>query len=217
VLEDITAAVEAAIQRLDARDQAVEAHEKEKAARKERQSNRVSIAAIALTMLMSFLNFARSERDDAGRQARVDADTAKRDAEANWILYQTRTTERSGYVMTEDALTREVADLKPGDPRLRLAELNHVEYATRITALDNETRRVFFVIQDLERRSILKLREAQHIDRKIEQYDMGTRVLTLALVILSVTLLANQEHLFWIAIAIAFSGAGIAVNGYFAY
>jgi hypothetical protein len=110
-----------------------------------------------------------------------------------------------------------VAALPPGDPRLRVAELNHVEYASRITALDNESRRVFFVIQDLERRHQSLMRQAQHIDRKIEQYDMGTRVLTLALVILSVTLLANQEQLFWMAVLIAFVGAGIAVNGYFVY
>ena len=37
----------------------------------------------------------------------------------------------------------------------------------------------------------------------------------LALVILSVTLLANQRHLFSAAVLIAFAGAGIAVSGYF--
>jgi Domain of unknown function (DUF4337) len=214
-LEDISAAVEKAIERLDARDKAEQAHEKQQAERKEQLSNRVSIAAIALTMLLSFLNFARSERDDAGKALRADAAKAQREADANWSLYQTRAAERDGYVRSEDELTRAVATLAEGDPRLRLAELNHVEYASRITALDNENRRVFFVIEELERRQMLATRQVQHIEDKIDRYDMGTRVLTLALVILSVTLLANQRHLFSAAVLIAFIGAGIAVSGYF--
>jgi hypothetical protein len=214
-LEDIAAAVEKAIERLDARDKSEQAHEKEEARKKEQLSNRVSMAAIALTMLMSFLSFARSERDDAGKALRGDAAKAQREADANWTLYQTRASERTGYVRAEDQLTREVSAMHEGDPRLRLAELNHVEYASRITGLDNENRRVFFVIEELERKQIEALREAHHIDDKIERYDMGTRVLTLALVILSVTLLANQRHLFSAAVLIAFVGAGIAVSGYF--
>ncbi len=215
IVEEVTAAVESAIHRLDARDKSVEAAERAKNERKERLANRVSIAAIALTMLMSFLGFARSERDDAGRAARTEADKAKRDVEADWNLYQTRTAERAAYVIADDDLTREVAALPDGDPRLRAAELNHVEYASRVGALDNENRRVFYIIQDLERREALALRHAEHIDHKLDQYDMGTRILTLALVILSVVLLANQEQLFWIAVLIAFMGAAVAVRGYF--
>jgi hypothetical protein len=214
-LEDIAAAVEKAIERLDARDKAEQAHEKEISARKEQLSNRVSIAAIALTMLMSFLNFARSEREDAGKALRGESAKAQREIDANWNLYQTRSSERSGYMRGEDQLTREVATLTENDPRLRIAELNHVEYASRVTALDNENRRVFFVIEDLERKQILASRQAQHIDDKLDRYDMGTRVLTLALVILSVTLLANQRHLFSAALVTAFIGAGIAISGYF--
>jgi hypothetical protein len=36
----------------------------------------------------------------------------------------------------------------------------------------------------------------------------------LALVILSVVLLASQEQLFWVAVLISFIGAGVAVSGY---
>lgn len=214
-LAEITAAVEAAIHRLDERDQAVEAHEKEKAARKEHLANRVSVAALALTMLMSFLGFVREDRDDAADDQRHAAEDAVRDIEANWSLYQARTTERAGYVVAEDALTREVQAMTDSDPRLRLAGLNHIEYATRIAQLDNESRRVFFVIQALEREHILAVRRAEHLEDQVTRYDMGTRVLTLALVILSVVLLADQEHLFWFAIVIAFAGAGLAVSGYF--
>ncbi len=214
-LEEIAAAVEKAIERLDARDRAEQAEEKRKAAEKEWMSTRVSVAAIALTMLMSFLNFARSERDDAQKALRQQATRAQREIDANWTLYQTRQSERSGFVRADDSLMREVTGLADGDARLRLAELHHVEYASRVASLDNENRRVFFVIQSLEREQILALRQAEHIDDKIGRYDMGTRVLTLALVILSLTLLANRRQLFYAAVLIAFIGAGIAVGGYF--
>ena len=214
-LKDIAAAVEQAIERLDARDKAEQAHEKAIAHEKERLSDRVSIAAIALTMLLSFLGFARGERDDAGKELRTEASRAEREADAHWTLFHSRDTERDGYVRAEDALTREVATLAESDPRLRMAQINHVEYAYRIATIDNENRHIYFVIQDLETKEIQSLRAAEHIDDKIARYDMGTRVLTLALVILSVTLLANQKHLFSAAVVIAFIGAGIAVSGYF--
>jgi hypothetical protein len=214
-VQEITAAVEAAIERLDARDKAAEAVEREKAAKKEKLAERVSVAAIALTMLMSFLGFARSERDDSAKDLRTQADKARREAEANWTLYQTRAAERAGFVTADDALAREVATLGDGDPRMRIAELNHVEYATRVAQLDNESRRVFFVIQDLNKGALLALRQAHRIDSQIERYDLGTRVLTLALVILSVVLLASQQRLFWVGVLVSFIGAGIAVSGYF--
>jgi hypothetical protein len=214
-LRDITEAVEAAIHRLDERDQAVEHAEKQKSERKEALATRVSVAALALTMLMSFLGFARAERDDAAKEARRTADSAKRDAEDNWSLYQARASERAGYVVAEDGVTREAQALPDGDPRLRLLSLNHVEYATRVAQVDNESRHIFFVIQSLERTRILELRDAERIEAQIARYDMGTRILTLALIILSVVLLANQERLFWIAILIALAGAAISVSGYF--
>jgi hypothetical protein len=213
-LQEITDAVEAAIRRLDERDKATEHIEKEKAARKEGLSTRVSVAALALTMLMSFLGFAHGERDDAAKDARRIADSAKRDMEDDWSLYQARASERAGYVVAQDGLMREAQALAPSDPRLRLYDLNHVEYANRITQVDNEARHLFFTIQALGRTRILKQREADHIDDQIARYDMGTRILTLALIILSVVLLANQERLFWIAVLIAFAGAGVAVSGY---
>jgi hypothetical protein len=214
-LAEITEAVEAAIHRLDERDKAAQQGEKQKGERKEALSTRVSVAALALTMLLSFLGFAHQERDDAAKGARHIADAAKRDSEDNWSLYQARASERANYVIAEDSLTREAQTLAPGDARQRLLALNHVEYATRITQVDNESRHLFFIIQKLARTRIQKLREADHIDAQIARYDMGSRVLTLALVILSVTLLANQERLFWVAVLTSFAGAGVCISGYF--
>ncbi len=41
-------------------------------------------------------------------------------------------------------------------------------------------------------------------------------MLTLALVLLSVTLLASRRGLFWVAVLTALVGAAIAIAGYFA-
>ena len=214
-LDDIAAAVEAAMERLEARNKIHDAEEKRRAAEKESLSNRVSVAALALTMLLSFLGFARSERDDAAKEQHHVADKARQDAEDNWTLYQNRAAERAGYMVAEDQITREASGLAEDDSRYRLAALNHVEYATRVSQLDNENRHVFFVIEALERPQARAQRAAAHIEQKIERYDMGTRVLTLALIILSVTLLANQSRLFLLGVIVAFAGAGIAVSGYF--
>jgi hypothetical protein len=51
----------------------------------------------------------------------------------------------------------------------------------------------------------------------VDRYDMGTRVRTLALVLVSVTILANRSVLFWIGSFIAAIGAFIAIGGYFAF
>ena len=209
--------IEAVLEKYDARRRAEDAADKEKAAEKEGLTNRVSIAAIAVTMLMSFLNFARTERAGASANATTDAQHAKADAESDWAYYQTRNAERASYQLADETLSREANALQDGDPRTREAEVHHVEYATRISAIDDGNRQVFFSIQELERRRIVQMREAARIDRKVGRYDMGTRVLTLAVVLLSVTLLANRRFLFWVAVATALVGAVIAVAGYFAF
>jgi hypothetical protein len=44
---------------------------------------------------------------------------------------------------------------------------------------------------------------------------MGIRTLTLALVLISVTLLVDRGYLFWFGLAIAAIGAVLGVTGYF--
>jgi hypothetical protein len=192
-----------------------EAGEKEKTKQKERLTNRVSVAAISLTMLMSFLNFARTERDHAASSARSEAASARSAAEVNWAHYQTTTAERASYRIADDSLVRDAAVLPDDDPRVGAAHVRHIEYETRIGDIDHENRQIFYVVQDLERRAMLATRAAASIDRSIARYDLGSRVLTLALVLLSVTLLANRRYLFWVGIGVALVGAAIAVNGYF--
>jgi hypothetical protein len=212
---ELIEAVEIAVSRQAEREKAEQAKDRERQKIKDALTSKVSITAIALTLLMSFLSFARSERNNASGSLKGRAAKAKADADANWILYQTRNTERAGYVLAEDNLRREVAKLPDGDPRLPVAEQEHVEYAGRVATLDNENRGVFFEIEELQNDQIQSARTAKHLDRKVDRYDMGTRVLTLALVLLSVTLLAKREFLYWMAILTAFGGAAICLSGYF--
>ncbi len=44
---------------------------------------------------------------------------------------------------------------------------------------------------------------------------MGIRTLTLALVLISVTLLVDRDYLFWFGLGIAAIGAALGVTGYF--
>jgi len=215
--EDFARAVEDMLARKDAREAQDKAEDKAKAQRKEKLTSRVSIAAICLTMLMSFLNFARTERGNAQAAATSAAAKAKSDSDSDWAYYQTRMAERSGYVLADDALRRDTVDLPDSDPRVGLAAAHHADYAARIGAIDRTNRQLFFVVQDLERQWVRLSRTAEDIGRKVAWYDMGTRVLTLAVVLLSVTLLANRAYLFWIGISVALVGAAIAVNGYFLF
>ena len=211
---EIKRAVRSALQEMSAHDAALRAEEQALADEKGRLTNRVSVAAIALTMLLSFLNFARGERADASQAALLAAARDRSDTEANWSYYQTRRAERGSYVVADDALARETDGLTAADPRASLAAVQRAEYQGRVAAIDAANQRVFFVVQDLEAHQAAELRRAARIDRSVDRYDMGVRVLTLAVVLLSITLLANRSALFWASVGIALVGAGIAVNGY---
>lgn len=208
-------AIEDTIERLTAEGRAKEAAQREESAQKERLTARVSIAAILLTMLMSFLNFARSERDQATTDAKTAAAHARGEADVSWAHYQTASAERSSYQLASDQLLQEATTLGGNDPRHHIAEVRHAEYATRIRDIDRENRELYFLVQDREREQILALRHAARTGRTVGRYDVGMRVLTLAVVLLSVTILANREYLFWIGSMIALAGAIVAVSGYF--
>ena len=215
MVQEIERVVLGAVEKLDQRSREDKAREKESSAAKERLTNRVSIAAICLTMLMSFLNFARTERAASAASASAEAAKARSDAEANQAYYQTRMAARETLEVADMALAREVAVLPDGDPRLRVATVHHANNVNRLDAIDRSNRLVLFHVQDLERSQGAALRRAARIDRTTDRYDMGTRVLTLAVVMLSVSLLARRNYLFWAAIGVALAGAAIAVNGYF--
>jgi hypothetical protein len=213
--DDVKAAIRDAIAQFETAREEKERPEKESAKQKETLTNRVSVAAISLTMLMSFLNFARTERDHASSASRQEASNAESASEVNWAHYQTTMAERANYEVADDALQRSIATLPDEDPRVSAAHVQHIEYQTHVRQIDQENRQIFFEVQDLERRAAVATRNADAIDRGIARYDLGARVLTLAIVLLSVTLLANRRYLFWIGIGVASLGAAIALQGYF--
>jgi hypothetical protein len=201
----------------DAKRHAEEEEAKAKAKRKEQLTGRISIAAMALTILMSFLGYVRAERGDAASSAKGDATQAQADAEAAWTYYQAKNEQRASIRLADDELTRSVQGLPPNDPRVVVATAHHTHYMNEIFEVSNQCRHLFTSIQARNRRQILKRREAARISRHTDQYEMGTRILTLAVIVFSITLLTNKPALFWAGVSMAFFGAAVAVNGYFLF
>lgn len=187
------------------------------AKKQERITSRVSIAAFTLTMLLSFLGFVRAGTDSASTDLKTAAGKATDEIAAEWALYQTRTAQRSEFEVARDSLARDSLAFPAGDARLRLSRFSYADYGLQIRRLDRENQQVFFVIQDLSTAAMHDVRDADQFDRQSHWYDMGTRTLTLALVLISVTLLAHRDYLFWMGLIVALAGAVIAVNGYFLF
>lgn len=214
-VEEIERAIEGAMARLDA-ERKKEAEQAAAAAKhKQQTTRRVSISALLLTMMLSFLGFVRAQTDSVEGDDKSIAQQSRSDAATEWALYQTKTAQRSGFIVAEDSLAREVLSLAPADPRRRLARFHHHEYEAKVRAIDDENRHVFQRIQSLDRRAYLALRDAAQQAKHMSRYDMGIRTLTLALVLISVTLLVDRAYLFWFGLAVAAIGAVFGVTGYF--
>jgi len=163
------------------------------------------------------LGYVRSERSDAASAAKSDAALAHAEAEASWTFYQQKNEQRAAYRLADDALMRGVQGLPPNDPRVLMASVQHTHYMNQIFEVSNDCRHLFTSIQERNRRQVLKRREAAKIGRHTDQYEMGTRFLTMAIILFSITLLANKPMLFWGGVLTAFVGAAIAINGYFLF
>ena len=105
--------------------------------------------------------------------------------------------------------------LEANDPRRLLARFHHREYEAKVRSLDDENTLVFHRIQSLNRREYLARRDSDAHQRQTDRYDMGIRTLTLALVLISVTLLVDRMYLFWFGLAVAAIGAVLGMTGYF--
>jgi hypothetical protein len=214
-VDEIERAIETAMARLEAERKAEATAAAEAAGRKSAVSRRVSIAALLLTMMLSFLGFVRAGEDNANNDDKVVVQQSKNDAATEWALYQTKQAQRTGLVEAEDTIERAVLGMRVDDPGRRLARFNHREYAAKVQLVDDENRQVFHRIQSLNRREYLAQVDADHHDRRKNRYDMGIRTLTLALVLISVTLLVDRDYLFWFGLLIAAIGAVLGVTGYF--
>ena len=214
-VDEIERAIESAMGRLEAERKREQEHAAAEVRHKEEVSRRVSIAALLLTMMLSFLGFVRAQSDSACSDDKLVMQQSHNEAAAEWSLYQTKTAQRSGYLEAEDTLAREVLSLAPTDPRRRLARFHHREYEARVHAIDDENTLVFHQIQSLDRREYLAQRDADSHQRQTDRYDMGIRTLTLALVLISVVLLVDRAYLFWCGLVVAAIGAALGMTGYF--
>ena len=214
-VDEIERAIEAAMTRLDAARKAEHDEAEQAAKRKKQVSQRVSLAALLLTMMLSFLGFVRAGEDSALTDDKTAVQQSKNDAASEWALYQTKQASRTGLVEAEDAIERSVLAMHPDDPGRRLARFHHRDYEAKVRLVDDENRQVFHRIQSLDRRAYLSQADADHHDRRKNRYDMGIRTLTLALVLISVTLLVDRDYLFWFGLLIAAIGAALGVTGYF--
>jgi hypothetical protein len=214
-LEAIAAAVGAKFVEHEVNRKAEEAAAKEKSKLKEQLTTRISVAAMVLTIMMSFLGFLRSERGDAAGAAKGDAAQAHAEAEATWGYYEAKNEQRATYRLADDQIMRSVQGLPPNDPRVAIAVAQHTHYMNQIFEISNACRHLFTSIQDRNRRQVQRTREAARIGRHTEKYEMGTRILTLAVIVFSITLLTNKPALYWAGVATAFFGALVAINGYF--
>jgi len=213
--DEIERSIQTALDRLEAVRKSEAAAAAKAAAMKAAIARRVSIAALLLTMMLSFLGFVRSQSDSAEAGAKAVVQQSRTDASTEWALYQTKTAQRSGFIVAEDNLAREVLSLTADDPRRRLARFHHHEYEARVRALDEDTRQVFHRIQTLDARAYDAQKMADHHGRRTKRYDMGIRTLTLALVLISLTLLVDRASLFFFGLLIAAIGAASGVSGYF--
>lgn len=213
--QQIQQQLEKAMVQSEATRKAEAAHAAALAAVKEAGNRRVSIAALLLTMMLSFLGFVRANEDGDIAGDKVIALQSQNDAATEWTLYQTKIAQRSSYIETEDALAREALSLPAADPRRRLGRFHHREYELKVRQLDDENRQLFYVIQELGRREYHATKDAEHHARRTTRYDMAIRTLTLALVLISVTLLVTRKYLFWFGLFVASIGALLGVTGYF--
>lgn len=214
-VDEIEHAIESAMARLEAERKREQDQAAAEARHKDEVSRRVSIAALLLTMMLSFLGFVRAQSDSSSGDDKLAIQQSRDEAASEWALYQTKTAQRSGYIEAEDAIAREVLDMPANDPRRVLARFHHREYEAKVRELDHENSLVFHRIQGLNRSQYLAQRDADSHQRQTDRYDMAIRTLTLALVLISVVLLVDRAYLFWFGLAIAAIGAVIGITGYF--
>src|SRR5262249_60191 len=112
-------------------------------------------------------------------------------------------------------LERRVIDKNNG--RGRLQSLKLTGYEERIDDFDLESKRVFFRVQELEAQEDVKQREALEPARAVLRYELGSKLITLALILLSVTILSNREVMLWAGIFLGSVGLLVAFDGYFLF
>ena len=197
-----------------------EAHARaEREARSEELKNRVSVAAIVLTTALSFIGNVRSDRSDAAGTARAAAESARRQSAELWAYYQMKMAEKSSMEIARDRIRLDLSarGIQREDPKARLDVLKLTGYEERVRDFDAETQQVFFRVQDLEGQEDVQQRAAIEPARGAFRYELGAKLITLALILLSVTILSNKRYLLWAGVGLGAIGLLVALDGYFLF
>lgn len=194
-------------------------HREEHEAASETLKNRVSVAAIILTTALSFIGNVKSDRSDASSAAKSQAEAARRQGAELWAYYQTKLAERTSLELARDRVRLDLArrGLSRHDPEAKLDALKLVNYEEHIRDFSEETQRVFFRVQDLERTEDISQRQALEPARSASRYELGGKLITLALILLSVTILSNKQWLLSAGIGLGSVGLLVALDGYFLF
>ncbi|MCA1827968.1 MAG: DUF4337 family protein [Myxococcales bacterium] len=193
-------------------------HAREKRERQQEQlKNRVSVAAIVLTTALSFIGNVKGDRNDAAGAAKGAAEVARRQAAELWAYYQTAAAERVTMEVARDRIRLDLAKrrLSREDPEARLDTLKLTDYEERVRDFDRQTTQVFYRVQELEAQEDVQQRKAVEPSKAVFRYELGGKLITLALILLSVTILSGKRWLLWAGVALGAIGLLVAFDGYF--
>lgn len=181
--------------------------------------NRVSVAAIVLTTALSFIGNVKSDRNDAVGSAKGAADAARRQSADLWAYYQTAISSRATLEVARDRIDLDLArrGLASGDPEAKMDALKQVEYQERVRDFDRQTQQVFYRVQELEGQEDVQQRRAIEPAAASVRYELGGKLITLALILLSVTILSSKKWLLWAGVALGSVGLLTAFDGYFLF
>ena len=179
--------------------------------------NRVALAAVVFTTVLTFINNVKSERQSVGNGAKEAAATARARAGELWMFFQTKLTERTSLEIARDSLQVDLRRMTPtatADHADPLAAMKLADYDEHIHGFDRQAQEVFFRIQELERTEDLQNRARFEPQRAFTRYDLASKIITLALILLSVTILAGRHWLLIVGIILGAVGVIVGVDGY---
>lgn len=200
--------------------QKAEAHAREeREAFHEELKNRVSVAAIILTTALSFIGNVKGDRADAAGGYKSSAAEARRQGAELWAYYQTKLSERTSLELARDRVKLDLSKrgLSRDDPEAKLDAFRLTGYEERIRDFDAETQRVFYRVQELEREEDVSQRAASEPNRAVLRYELGSKLITLALILLSVTILSSKRYLLWAGVTLGSIGLAVALDAYFLF
>jgi len=201
----------------------VQKREAELRERREQQQeelkNRVSVAAIVLTTALSFIGNVKGDRNEAAGAAKGAAESARRQAAELWAYYQTAAAERVTMEVARDRIRLDLSKrgLTRDDPEARMDAFKLTDYEERVRDFDRQTTQVFYRVQDLERQEDVQQRRAIEPSRAVFRYELGSKLITLALILLSVTILSSKRWLLWAGVTLGSIGLLVAFDGYFLF